>query len=319
MALTAWFDDVTSSAHGLVGGKAAQLGDLARAGLPIPPGFVVTAEALRAFFAAEPLAAALQLVCDAEESTLDRVATVLCELVHRTPLPEHVERAIRDASRAFGEERLLAVRTSPDPDVFEPHALGMTATVLDVASEDALIDAVRTCWASLFAPPVLHRQKRAGLLDRMSQLRAGVLVQTMIDVDKSGLAFSVEPTSGDPDVVEVESTFGESAPLLDGSIEPDRYLLDKTNLTLVSRTIGDKRVELVHDAEHARGRLEIADANRAHAPSLEDAEVRAVAELACKSERYFGEPRGLEFAIAGDLLFAIETKPVSAYRRPRAP
>ncbi len=317
MAWTAWFDDVTSSAHGAVGGKAAQLGELARAGLPIPPGFVVTAEALREFFAAEPLAARLSRLCGADDAVLDKLGSELVDLVNKSAFPARIASAICNASRALGDEPLLAVRTSPDPDAFDPHALGMMASVLDVRSEDALIAAVRTCWAALFAPPVLHRQKRAGLLDRAAQLRVGVIVQKMIDADKSGLAFSVEPTSGNPDVVEVESTFGESAPLLDGSIEPDRYLLDKTNLRLVSRAIGDKRVELVHDADHARGRLRRADPKRAHAPSLDDAEVRAAAELACRSEQYFGEPRGVEFAIAGDLLFAIETRPVSGYRMAR--
>jgi len=317
MALTAWFDDVPT--HAEVGSKAAQLGEMARAGLPIPPGFIVTAEALRAVFRDETLARALEEVCVApEDESFDRDAYQLVELVLRTEVPQPIARAICDAAAAFGEEPLLAVRASVDPERVDPHVLGMTTTVLDVVGDDELLDAVRTCWSSLFAPPVLHRQKRAGLLDPASQLRAGVIVQKMIDVDKSGVAFSVEPTSGNPDVVEIDSTFGESEPLTSGTIEPDRYLLDKATLRLVSCSIGDKRVELVHDADHARGRLRVTTADRAHAPSLADNEVRAVAELARRNEEHFGEPRALEFAIAGDLLFAIETRPVTGYRQVRS-
>jgi len=314
MSLTVWFDDPSAVSRRDVGGKAAQLAELTRAGMPIPAGFVLTTAALREFFADERLAAALACVCAADEDEhFDHLADVLVGLIRTTEIPERIVRAVLAAARSLGDDPLLAVRASADETAVDPHVLDMTASVLDVDSEEALLDAVRICWASLFSPPVLHRQRRAGLLDGRT-IRGGVVVQKMIDADKSGIAFSVEPRSADPMKIEIDSTFGESEPLLTGAIEGDRYLLDKNTLQLINSDIRDKRVELVHDSEHASSQLRVVSEERARTSSLTENEVRAVAELARRAEEHFHEPRGLEFIVSGSMLFAIETRPVAAYR-----
>ncbi len=324
MTYTAWFDGLGREASHEVGGKAAELGVAALAGLPLPPGFVVTTAATRDFYAGtrgleDEIAHRLASVTPGALDVVEHGAAI-ASAIRAAPVPEPVARAISDAYRALGcgdEEALVAVRASIDPDDADARVPTMLATVLDVAGEDALLDAVRACWASSFDGRILHRLAREGLLAARPHLGVAVLVQRMIDADKAGLAFPMEPESGDPSVIVIESAFGLGEPVVRGDVDPDRFVVDKATLAIRDRRLGGKRVEVFHDPEHARRVRRQVSPDRAASWSLDEGEIRGIAELVRREEERLHTQRALEFAIDGSSTWVLESRPVDAYRMRR--
>lgn len=325
MTYTAWFDGLGRDASHEVGGKAAELGEAARAGLPLPPGFVVTTSATRDFFAGvagleEELEHRLSAIAPGALDVVEHGAAIAAA-IRAAQVPEALVRAIVSAYRALGAcedgGALVAVRASIDPDDADARVPTMLATQLDVAGEEALVEAVRACWASPFEGRILHRLARDGLLPSRPHLGVAVIVQRMIDADKAGLAFPVEPESGDPSVIVIESTFGLGEPVVRGDVEPDRFVIDKGSLEVRKRSLGGKRVEVFHDPEHARRVRRQTAPERAAAWSLDDGEIRGIAELVRREEERLHAQRALEFAIDGGSTWILESRPVDAYRMRR--
>ena len=245
--LIRWFDEIRLGDAPLVGGKGANLGEMTAAGLPVPPGFVVTAEAYRRAVADSGIAPDLAELQDRARSSgagaLEEPATEAQTLLRSIGLPEEVRAAVLEAYHRMGDEVSVAVRSSgTSEDASGTSFAGMNATFTNVTGDAALLDALRRCWASLYGARVLAYRAERGL-DEVPSL--GVVVQEMVPAERSGVLFTADPATGDRDRMVVEAAFGQGEVVVSGAVEPDTYVVDRRGPSVTSARIGTQAHQIV--------------------------------------------------------------------------
>ncbi|HWV85110.1 MAG TPA: cytochrome P450 [Capillimicrobium sp.] len=300
----------------LVGGKAASLASLTRAGLPVPDGFVVTTAAFDAALggvAAERLAREARALRDAPLAELERGAAELRELIQRAPLPDGLEDAIRAAYARLGDDAPVAVRSSATAeDSADTSFAGQQDTYLWVVGADAVVEHLRRCWSSLYSARSLAYRRDHGVDEGV---RMAVVVQRMVDADVAGVAMTVNPTTGDRSTIVIDASFGLGEAVVSGTVTPDHFVVDKVMLEVVEQRIGPKHVEVVADPAGA-GTVEREVApERQGQPALTGDQVRAVAELAKRAERHYGCPQDVEWALHGGEVLLLQSRPETVWSR----
>lgn len=313
-----WFRDGSKTDIARAGGKGANLCEMTRAGLPVPPGFVVTVDAYRRFAAENDLSrriaerlAALD-VDDADQ--LRATSDALQSLIRLAPMPEDVAAEARAAyaelSRsAATDAAIVAVRSSGTvEDTADFSFAGMFQSTLNVRGEDALLRAIKECWASGYTGRLLFYRVKQGLT---GELLIAAVVQQMVNSERSGVVFTVNPATKDRQRLVIEGAWGLGEVVVLGQVTPDRWEVDKDTLAIVDRGIAKKEFMLTRDARTGDTiRVELDDAKKS-APVLSDEEVRALAELARRDEAHYGAPQDAEWAMEGGRLYLVQTRPIT--------
>ncbi|MFE6742474.1 PEP/pyruvate-binding domain-containing protein [Streptomyces tubercidicus] len=331
-AYIATFDSSAESGTSRLGGKGAALLTMTRAGAPVPPGFVVTTDAFEALLDR----GGLRRVVDAAFSGLaadpGAVAARGAEmrrLVREGPVPSSVASAVTAAYEelcgAVGSpDGAVAVRSSAEgEDSPEASCAGQHDTFLWIRGADAVLDAVRRCWASLWTDRAIIYRAARGL--QQTGLSMAVGVQQMVDARTSGVAVTVNPADGDPSKIVVEAIWGLGQLMVSGQVTPDTHLLDKVLLTTVRTTVSPKHQELVSAPDRYGLVRRAVEESRRQVPCLAPSEVVEIARLAKTAERHFGFPQDIEWAIARDqhaspgaTVQLLQTRPETVgSRRPR--
>jgi pyruvate,water dikinase len=325
---TAALADLRAADEPRFGGKSAALGELLGGGLPVPGGFAVAVDAYRTFVReaglGPPIAAALHGLDADDVEAVRGAAGAIAEAIASAPMPADVGAAIvagyTSLEHAPGAPALaVAVRSSAlGEDSAAATFAGQQETRLWIRGADAVADAVRACWVSLYSPEAISY--RARLPDGGAEAAMGVTVQLMVDAAVSGVLFTCNPVSGDPSVVAIDASWGLGLSVVGGEVTPDEYLVSKITGDPVRRTIGDKRLEYVPDPD-GDGPVAIAvDASRAGAPCLDDDRLRALVDLARRVQAHFGSHQDVEWAIDRDGdLFVLQARPVTAREKPQGP
>lgn len=296
-----------------VGGKGANLGELAAAGFPVPPGFVVTAAAFRAFLAGCPAMPALYEQLDALPDGEVGAARELGERVRAalggTPMPPDIAAAVLAAWAKVGEAAAYAVRSSATAeDLPGASFAGQQDTYLNVRGAAALLAAVRDCWASLFTDrAILYRaQQRFG----HRGVSLAVVVQRMVASEVSGILFTADPVTGHRHHAVIEAGFGLGEALVGGLITGDRFRVDTRDGRLLERTIARKDLAIrpLPDGGTLREALTGAAAT---APSLTEAQAVELAALGKRVAAHYGQPQDLEWAIAGGATYLVQSRPIT--------
>ncbi|MCX6479504.1 MAG: phosphoenolpyruvate synthase [Mycobacterium sp.] len=304
------------------GGKGANMGEMVKAGLPVPPGFVVLRdsylESIRAGGVADALNAthreAMLLTLDGDY--FNQMCAHMKALVLKAGMSEEVRERILSAYRAMGPDCYVAVRSSATgEDGADASFAGMNETYTHVRGEADLIDAVGNCWASLFGPRVVSYRASRGF---SADPAMAVVVQLMIASERSGVAFTADPTTDATDRVVVEGAFGQGEVVVSGSVEPDNYVVAKRSGEILSRHTGYKSFKIVRGADGGDLRIELDDA-QAQAQVLTDDEVREIARIAVRSEEHAGCPQDTEWAIAGGVTYIVQTRPITTLNRAGKP
>lgn len=298
-----------------VGGKAANLARMARAGFPVPPGFCVTTAAFRAVVSSPELDAQIdaldQLDID-DAPSLRAAGQRLREHIVGLPIPADVEQAIVAAWSALGEQHGYAVRSSATAeDLPSASFAGQQDTYLNVHGRADLLEHVRRCWASLFTDRAISYRARNGF--RHLDVQLAVVVQRMVLPDAAGVMFTADPLDGRRHIVRIDATFGLGEALVSGLVNPDGYAIDKRTQSIVALDIGDKRLAIVPiPISEGGGTLEreLDDARR-HAQVLTDTQITALARLGVELEQAFGEPLDIEWCIEGDRISLTQARPIT--------
>ena len=282
------------------GGKAASLGELTRAGLRVPAGYVVTAEAFG--LAMGTLDPALgeeigRLPAD-DVGAIGRVAAGVRARITALPLPPEVAAEISVAHERL-DVSAVAVRSSATvEDSPEASFAGLQDTYLAVRGVDAVLDRVRSCWASLYNDESVAYRRRMGLAEH--GLAMAVVVQRMLSTRAAGVMFTRSPVTGDRSVVAIEGTWGLGSALVGGEVTPDSFTVSKVTGEITGRRIGAKlRLHSFVPHEPGVSVLAMPAALRGR-PCLTDDEARALALLARQVEEHFGGPQDIEWALLGD-------------------
>ncbi|RKH69789.1 phosphoenolpyruvate synthase [Corallococcus aberystwythensis] len=314
------FDSLSREDVALAGGKGANLGELTRAGLPVPPGFVITAAAFQ--HAMEPVRARLRELwgrVDPDDArSLAGLTESLRDLVLQAPLPDWLHAGILAAYHQLKGSTAVAVRSSATAeDTATTSFAGMHESFTNVAGDDALIERVRACWASAFAPRVVAYRKAQGLT---GVPEIAVVVQAMVDAARSGVLFTVDPASGERGHLIIEGAFGLGEVVVGGQVEPDTYVVDRVGPRLLEARVGVKSFQLVREGV-GRERREDLTPERARARVLTDVQVLELARLGLRVERHYGAPQDIEWAEQGGRFYLVQSRPVTTGLEdaPRAP
>lgn len=319
MEFVRWFEDIHLTDAPLVGGKGANLGELTQAQLPVPPGFVITSDAYHYAVSSAgveaALAAAIANVKPESTADLARAANEAQENLRRLALPDGLARAILDAYHLLGDRVRVAVRSSgTGEDAADTSFAGMNVTFTNVAGDDALLAAVRNCWASLYGARVISYRITRGLSDVPSM---GVVVQEMVPSERSGVMFTADPSTGDTSRVVIEAAFGQGEVVVSGEVEPDTYVLTKDGPTLVHVRVGSKDFKIVRgpDGEDLHVDLAPGEASRR---VLSDEEAVDIARLGLATEAHYASPQDTEWAIAGGATYLVQSRPITTLGAPVA-
>lgn len=304
------------------GGKGANMGEMVSAGLPVPPGFVLLRdcylESMKSAGVADQLNAmhreAMTVIGDSDQLT--ETCQQMQDLVLKAGMAEDVREFVVSAYRRLGRDTIVAVRSSATgEDGADASFAGMNATFTNISGEEGLLDAVQRCWASLFGPRVVAYRTSRGF---SADPAMAVVVQTMIASERAGVAFTADPTTDAEDRVVIEGAFGQGEVVVSGSVEPDTYVVAKETGEVLSRRIGYKSFKIVRGADGSDLTVDIPEADR-QAQVLSDEEVRAIAEIAVRSERHSGCPQDTEWAIAGGKTWIVQTRPITTLHRAGKP
>ncbi|MDQ1817120.1 PEP/pyruvate-binding domain-containing protein [Massilia sp. CCM 9210] len=288
----------------LVGGKVARLGELIHAGFPVPPGFVLGTDAYAGFLGSGPgaqLARMLAATTGDDPAALAAASRRIRDLIETSPVADAIAEQLalgyRRLAQAMGVDlACVAVRSSATSECLATHSFaGQQETWLWVKGTDALLARTRQCWSSLFTAQAMAYRRSAGFPPERALIAVGV--QAMVDARAAGVLFTLNPGNGDPSKIVIEAGWGFGESVVAGEVDPDRYLVDKVTLHLISATIADKVCEYQVDGELDAVRKMAVPAGRRTAPCLSAREVMALAALAKRVERHFGVPQDIEWAI----------------------
>lgn len=329
MPIVAWFDDLSGDDVAIAGGKGANLAAMTAAGLPVPPGFVVTPAGYRAAMEAagtreqirDQFDAAFSADRDSEEQ---RARTdTLRALVRSSGMPPEVADVVRDAYRRLGDDVPVAVRSSATAeDSAGASFAGMHESYMNVVGEEAVIAKVVDCWASLFGDRAVAYRSSQGISEEPA---IAVVVQELVPSERAGVMFSVDPVTGDPDLVVVEAAFGLGDVVVGGQVEPDTYRVDKG---LGSGGAPAPKIRSVHVGQQAH-RLEgvpggdvrevpMGEAEGA-ARVLTDDEILELASIAVAVEELYGSPQDIEWAVGNGSIHLVQSRPITTLGGSAAP
>jgi pyruvate,water dikinase len=312
----AWFADVSREDVARVGGKGANLGELTAAGLPVPPGFVVTADAyLDALDDAgvrQELRRRVDGIAVDDAAALNAAAQDCQAMVRGAGVPDTIRRAVVSAYEQLGRDAAgpprVAVRSSATAeDTASTSFAGMNETFTNVAGGDELLDRLVDCWASLWSPRVVAYRAARNLTEEPA---IAVVVQRMVDARTSGVMFTADPTTGDRDHLVVEAAYGLGEVVVGGQVEPDTYVVRKDGRGVVDEHIGTKSTRIVRgpDGHDKRVPVPVEDRGR-HALDVDG--LMALAHLAGEIERHYGTPQDVEFAIDDHRIWIVQSRPVT--------
>jgi pyruvate,water dikinase len=297
-----WFADVGLSDRPTVGGKGGSLGELTRAKIPVPPGFVVRTAAFERFLAAlekeDPVRAKVEALGSHELEKITALSKRLRERVESTPLSEDVSTEIAAALvELCGKDNNppLAVRSSATTeDAADASFAGLQDTYLWVIGTQAVLEKIRSCWASLYSVPSIAYRRKHGLPE--SSVAMAVVVQGMVNARKAGVMFTRSPQTGDRSVVTIEGAWGLGSSVVSGEVTPDRFVIAKITGEISVRDISDKHVQHLPAPSGGVGEFETPE-NLRKVPCLTDNEIIELRDIAKTVERHYGKPQDIEWAI----------------------
>jgi pyruvate,water dikinase len=311
-----WLNEIRKDDIPSVGGKGASLGEMTSIGLPVPEGFVVTAQAFRRFLQLTKLENSIFDILenldvddnDALTVTADKVKT----MIRSAEMPEEIRMEIIESHKKMGFDIVVAVRSSATAeDLPDASFAGQQDTYLNILDEGDLLQSVQECWASLYGGRAIYYRTKQGFNDRTVNI--AVVVQQLVFSEKSGVMFSSHPISGDATVI-IEGSWGLGEAIVSGVVSPDNYVYDRKNRRIIAKTIANKSVEIIPNGNKGTKIVAIPK-NRQNMQVLSDIEIAKLAEFAIISEEHYKIPQDMEWGMAGGTIYILQSRPITTIQK----
>lgn len=340
MANILWFKELSKQDIPLVGGKGANLGEMFNAGIPVPPGFVVTADAYKHFLEvtgiADDIYGILKDLNVEDNESLQAASKKIQEIIIKAGMPRGIEQDIKEnydnlnvdeeVFRRAGKQALdiikagrdlpfVAVRSSATAeDLPTASFAGQQATFLNVRGGNKLVEAVQKCWASLFTARAIYYRVKNNFPHE--KVFIAVVIQRMINSSKSGVIFSINPMTNNEKEIIIEAGWGLGEAVVSGSINPDQYIIDKETLTLKSKKINEQDWMYTLDPRLGHTVKKNVSQDKINAQILNDSELRKLTELTKNIEDHYGAAQDIEYAIEGSGIYIVQSRPVTTLKKP---
>src|SRR5829696_9409266 len=311
------FGELASGDIDQAGGKAANLGELTRAGLPVPPGFVVLTQAYRAYIAEHRMHEQITALAAASDDPAgyDEAAAQI-KALFEDEVSETLRSEIAEAYAALGEDVPVAVRSSATAeDLPEASFAGQQDTYLNVRGLADLLVAVRDCWASLWTARAMAYRVRQGI--DPASVSLAVVVQQMVDADSAGVMFTANPSNGRRDETAISAAWGLGESVVSGSVNTDNIVVHTPDGRVLSSDIADKTVMTIYAEQRTEDRPVPED--RRLRPVLSEAEAVELAGYGTSIQDHFGAPQDIEWARADGKFFVLQARPITALPEIEAP
>jgi pyruvate,water dikinase len=311
-----WFKELSKKSLAEAGGKGANLGEMMQNGFPIPNGFVVTSEAyykhLEANGLIEPIKRILGKLDVNDNDALMAASEQIKEMILKGSIPPDIENdiisAYKELNEMVGRQVYVAVRSSATAeDLPTASFAGQQSTFLNVFGPEDVMKAVKECWASLFEPrAIFYRVENK--FEHM-KVKLAAVVQMMVQSEKAGVVFTVDPLYQDPDIMSIETAYGLGEVVVSGQVTPDTYRVGKKDMNIIDKSVAkqpwmlvkmdgkNKRVEI---KEEAQGRQK-----------LSDTEIKDLAKICRKIEEHYSYPQDIEYAFEKDNLYIVQARPIT--------
>jgi len=299
-----------------IGGKAASLGELVKAGAPVPPFFVITSDAYRHFIQSNGLDHEIARLQNTSADEALKVAAKLRHQIVNSPFPTELEEKLVDAFKGLTSGwGSVAVRSSATlEDALEASFAGQYETYLGVRSDGEFLESVKKCFASLFTDRAVTYRMKMGL--PQDSVRMAVIAQALVKARSAGVMFTVNPLNGDPSMVVIESSWGLGEAVVKGEVTPDKYSVNKISMEVLevyrSRS-KPVRYEMLEDGTVVR-KDNAAEESWEASLSLEEAV--KLAEMGASLEKYFGAAQDIEWVVDQrrkfpENIFLVQSRPVT--------
>lgn len=312
MRLVFWLSEFGKDDGPLAGGKGANLGEMLRARLPVPSGFVVTTAAYRQFIAANNLQDEIERLAQtaaAEDMTaLTSVAANIATLFADAAIPPEIASAVRGAYAILGAPPVAVRSSATAEDLPGASFAGQMETYLNIRCETALFDAVRRCWASLWTARAISYRANQGIPPAAVSL--AVVVQELIAANAAGVLFTANPVNGRRDQMVIDGTWGLGEALVSGQVSPDHWVLNARSGAVVEARVSRKEVMTTRQ-EAGTVTLPV-PADLQNKPVLNDAQLAALVELGRRVGSHYGAPQDIEWALAQGRLYLVQARPITS-------
>lgn len=317
MSSIKWIEEVNNKDVEIVGGKAASLGELKSADLPVPDAFVVTAETFREYINNTEIDKEIFEILDEvnvnNSNELKEASNEIKKIILNTDIPEslkeEIHRAYEELSKESDEKAFVAVRSSATAeDLPDASFAGQQETFLNIKEEGNVVEAIKKCWASLYTGrAIFYREKQN--FDH-SEVNIAVIVQKMVDAEKAGVIFTSHPTTGKDEVI-IEAGWGLGEGVVSGQVSPDHYIIDRKTYEITKTEISTKNTMFIKDPKTGETIEKEVPKDKNNARILSEEEVKRLTKLADTVEKHYGTPQDVEWAIKEGKIYMLQSRPIT--------
>jgi pyruvate,water dikinase len=324
-----WFSELNKDSGAVAGGKGSNLAEIYNAKVNVPPGFVVTAQAYDYFIEKaglkEEIETLLNTINYEDTKQLNEVTEKIRKSIVKAEFPKNLQEEILESYASLDTDSIknatgtileimknsepifVAVRSSATTeDLADASFAGQQESFLNIKGKTELILTIKKCFASLFTSRATYYRNKKGY--RHTKASLAVVVQRMVDSDKSGVTFSRDPTNQTKDII-VEAVFGLGEGIVSGTITPDAYLVSR-ELEIIKKTISDKKIAVTRDSGGGQTIVKLSP-EKSKQQVLKEYEIKKLAEMALRLEEHYKKPQDIEWAIEGEEIFIVQTRAVT--------
>ncbi len=337
MKIIAWFNELDKTSLSIAGGKGTNLGIITKAGFPVPPGFVVTAQAFNYFLETTGIKNEIYGILDNlnvdDNESLEKASKQIKSIILSEEVPDNIKKEVVESYKNLmigkkfdglnqkamelvnptrSNEVFVAVRSSATAeDLPQASFAGQQESYLNVKGGDNVLIALKKCWASLFTPrAIFYRNKNHFPHDKVL---IAVVVQKMVDSEKSGVAFSIHPATGNKDEIVIEAGWGLGEYIVKGTINPDNYIVNKNDFTIKSKIVKKQEKMLTRDPLTGKNiEVELPE-QKQEKQVLDDEQIITLARVMKKIEDFYHYPQDVEWASENNRLYIVQARPVTFF------